>query len=221
MNTAQNLRLNSYMLQLEKNTHCNFGVLLYLCVYKYFSMMKNFLKILFLYFIMSATSSSASAEQQKKLIELKLKTGTVVIELFPNIAPKHVERIEELANEGFYDGLTFHRVIDGFMVQTGDPEGNGTGGSTLPDLPAEFSDTKHERGVVSMARSMDPNSANSQFFITLEESPHLNGQYSAFGKVIEGMEHVDQIKKGDGPNGAVSNPDVILKMRCIKGSEPR
>jgi peptidylprolyl isomerase len=177
--------------------------------------MKNYLKILFLYFIMSSTASA----DPKELIQLQLKTGTVIIELYPNKAPNHVKRIKELANEGFYDGLTFHRVIDGFMVQTGDPKGDGTGGSEKPNLDAEFNDTKHTKGVVSMARSSMPNSANSQFFIMLAYSPHLDGQYSAFGKVKEGMEFVDQIQRGDGPNGKVSNPDKIIKMRSITSSK--
>ena len=173
--------------------------------------MKNYLKILFLYFIMSSTAPTASADP-KELIQLKLKTGTVIIELYPDKAPNHVKRIKELANEGFYDGLTFHRVIDGFMVQTGDPKGDGTGGSEKDNLDAEFNDIKHTKGVVSMARSSMPNSANSQFFIMIADSPHLDGQYSAFGKVTEGMEFVDQIKKGYGPNGSVSDPDKIIKM---------
>ena len=156
---------------------------------------------------------------------LKLKTGEVKIELFPNVAPNHVNRIKELANSGKYDNVVFHRVIDGFMAQTGDVQfGNssdsnfnlqraGMGGSDLPDLKAEFNDLPHERGTLSMARSSDPNSANSQFFICFQPTPHLDRQYTVFGKVIEGMDNVDKITKGDGPNGSVSNPDKIISFK--------
>jgi len=155
---------------------------------------------------------------------LKLKDGNVVIELFPDIAPNHVERFKKLANEKKYDGVIFHRVIDGFMAQTGDVEfGNsnssnfnpsraGTGSSEYPDLKAEFSDIPHERGTLSMARSNDPNSANSQFFICFKQVSHLDRQYTVFGKVIEGMNFVDSIKKGEGSNGEVSNPDKIISL---------
>ena len=158
---------------------------------------------------------------------LKLIDGEVKIELFPDTAPKHVERIKILANEGKYDGVVFHRVIEGFMAQTGDVQfGNsslesfdlkraGTGGSNLPDLPAEFSNIPHEKGTLSMARSSDPNSGNSQFFICLESAPHLDRNYTVFGKVIEGMDFVDKIKKGDGPNGAVSTPDKIISFKSL------
>ena len=156
---------------------------------------------------------------------LKLKDGDVVIELFPDVAPKHVERIKKLANDGLYDNVVFHRVIDGFMAQTGDVRfGNssnndfdlnkaGMGGSKLPDLPAEFNDLPHERGTVSMARSSDPNSANSQFFICFNPAPFLDRQYTVFGKVVEGMDYVDSIKRGDGQNGAVSDPDKIVSFK--------
>jgi len=156
---------------------------------------------------------------------LKLKTGEVKIELFPDVAPKHVERIKELANSGKYDDVVFHRVIDGFMAQTGDVQFGkssdsnfnlqraGMGGSDLPDLKAEFNNIPHERGTLSMARSSDPNSANSQFFICFEAAPHLDRQYTVFGKVIEGMDNVDKITKGDGPNGSVFNPDKIISFR--------
>ena len=156
---------------------------------------------------------------------LKLKDGDVVIELFPDVAPKHVERIKKLANDGLYDNVVFHRVIDGFMAQTGDVRfGNssnddfdlnkaGMGGSNLPDLPAEFNDLPHERGTVSMARSSDPNSANSQFFICFKPAPFLDRQYTVFGKVVEGMDYVDSIKRGDGQNGAVSDPDKIVSFK--------
>ena len=159
---------------------------------------------------------------------LKIGHGNVEIELFQDIAPKHVERIKTLAKNKKYDGVVFHRVIDGFMVQTGDVKfGNsnsenydlslvGTGGSDLPNLKAEFSDIPHERGTLSMARSEDPDSGNSQFFICLEESPHLDRQYTAFGKVTKGMEFIDKIKKGDGANGNVSDPDKILSISFSK-----
>ena len=158
---------------------------------------------------------------------LKLKDGDVKIELFPDIAPKHVERIKTLGNEGKYDNVVFHRVIEGFMAQTGDVQfGNsssdkfdlkraGTGGSSLPDLPAEFSDIPHEKGVLSMARSSDPNSGNSQFFICFESAPHLDRNYTVFGKVVEGIEFVDMIKRGDGSSGAVSNPDKIISFKSL------
>ena len=156
---------------------------------------------------------------------LILKDGDVKIEMFPDVAPNHVIRITELANSGKYDNVVFHRVIDGFMAQTGDVKfGNssssdfnlqraGMGGSDLPDLKQEFNDLPHERGTVSMARSSDPNSANSQFFICFESASYLDRNYTVFGKVIEGMEFVDKIKKGDGPNGSVSEPDKIISFK--------
>ena len=158
---------------------------------------------------------------------LKLKSGDVKIELFADVAPKHVERIKKLSNDGLYDNVVFHRVIDGFMAQTGDVKfGNsssknfdlkraGMGGSDLPDLSAEFNDLPHEKGTVSMARSTDPNSANSQFFICFKSAPFLDRNYTVFGKVIEGMEHVDKIKRGDGQNGAVSDPDKIISFKSL------
>jgi len=158
---------------------------------------------------------------------LKLKDGDVKIELFPDVAPKHVERIKTLANEGKYNNVVFHRVIDGFMAQTGDVQfGNsssdtfdlrraGTGSSNLPDLKQEFSDIPHEKGTLSMARSSDPNSGNSQFFICLESAPHLDRNYTVFGKVIEGMEHVDKIKKGDSSTGSVDEPDKIINFKSL------
>ena len=157
---------------------------------------------------------------------LKLKTGDVKIELYPDVAPNHVNRIKELANEGKYDNVVFHRVIDGFMAQTGDVKfGNsssknfdlrraGIGGSDLPDLNQEFNDLPHDRGTVSMARSSDPNSANSQFFICFKPAPFLDRQYTVFGKVLEGMEFVDKIKRGDDSNnGAVTDPDKIISFK--------
>ena len=156
---------------------------------------------------------------------MKLKDGSVELELYSDIAPNHVKRFKELATKGLYDGVVFHRVIDGFMAQSGDVKyGNsnskdfnlslaGTGSSDLPDLKSEFSDIPHERGTVSMARSSDPNSANSQFFICFKPAPFLDRQYTVFGKVIEGMEFVDMITKGDGDNGAVSKPDKIISFK--------
>ena len=156
---------------------------------------------------------------------MKLKNGEVELELYPDVAPNHVKRFKDLAQKGLYDGVVFHRVIDGFMAQTGDVKfGNsnskdfnlslaGTGGSDMPDLKAEFSDIPHERGVLSAARSADPNSANSQFFICFESAPHLDRQYTVFGKVVKGIELIDQIKKGAGPNGSVDNPDKIISLK--------
>ena len=161
---------------------------------------------------------------KENIMILKLKDGDVVIELFKDIAPNHVERFITLAKEKKYDGVVFHRVIDGFMAQTGDVKfGNstldsfdlrraGTGGSEHPDLKAEFSDIPHERGTLSMARSNDPNSANSQFFICFKAASHLDRQYTVFGKVIQGMEFVDLIRKGEGSNGKVSKPDKIISL---------
>lgn len=158
------------------------------------------------------TASSGQTDEVVNLT-LNLKSGPVELELWPGIAPQHVERIASLTAEGFYDGIVFHRVIDGFMAQTGDPTGTGAGGSDLPDLPAEFSDVNFERGILGMARSANPNSANSQFFIMLDAAPHLNGQYTAFGRVTSGMDHVDAIKKGAvANNGLVDGPDSIVSM---------
>ncbi|MDC3127730.1 peptidylprolyl isomerase [Candidatus Pelagibacter bacterium] len=156
---------------------------------------------------------------------LKLKYGDVIIELYPDKAPNHVKRFKDLADSGKYDNVVFHRVIEGFMAQTGDvkfgntasPDFNlslaGTGGSDLPNLKAEFTDISHSRGILSAARSSDPDSANSQFFICFESAPHLDRQYSAFGKVIKGMEFVDKIKKGEPSSGSVSDPDKIISLR--------
>ena len=156
---------------------------------------------------------------------MKLKDGDVQIELYPDIAPNHVERFKDLAKKGLYDGVVFHRVIDGFMAQSGDVKfGNsnskdfnlslaGTGGSDMPDLKSEFSNVAHDRGILSAARSADPNSANSQFFICFQPAPHLDRQYTVFGKVVKGMEFIDKIKKGDGPNGSVKSPDKIISLK--------
>jgi peptidylprolyl isomerase len=159
-------------------------------------------------------SMSAQARDLENTLYLDLKDGRVVIELRPDLAPKHVARIKELARQGFYDGLKFHRVISGFMAQTGDPRGDGTGGSGFK-LKAEFSDAPHIRGTASMARAADPNSADSQFFICLADVPHLNGQYTVWGQVVEGMDFVDSIKKGEAArNGAIAGEaDKIVKMR--------
>tara|TARA_Y100001936_G_C15822222_1_gene532267 strand:- start:19 stop:516 length:498 start_codon:yes stop_codon:yes gene_type:complete len=164
------------------------------------------------------------ANEQKDLIHMTLKDGLVVIETLPDVAPKHVSQIKQLILQKKYDGVVFHRVIDGFMAQTGDVEfGNssnesfnisraGTGGSDLPDIPAEFSDVNHGRGVVSMARAQPPDSANSQFFICFNDCSFLDGQYSVWGKVIEGMEFVDNITRGEPP----SDPDKIIKMEIVE-----
>ena len=184
-------------------------------------MNKFITKFLILFFILT---NNIIAEEN--IMILKLKDGDVKIELFEDVAPNHVKRIKQLAKEGKYDGVVFHRVIDGFMAQTGDVKfGNssnndfdlkraGQGGSDLPDLKEEFSDLPHQRGTLSMARSQNPNSANSQFFICFKESSFLDKQYTVFGKVIEGMELVDKIKKGDSDdNGSVSNPDKIISFK--------
>lgn len=184
--------------------------------------MKYFAYLAFLLpFIVSEAEKSSSPSDN--VIVIELKDGPVVIETFPEVAPKHVERITKLAKSGKYDGVAFHRVIDGFMAQTGDVEfGNtkdfsetrvGTGGSDLPDLKEEFNDKKHVRGTCSMARSSSPNSANSQFFICFEPSPFLDRQYTVWGQVVEGMENVDKIKMGSSRNnGSVSDPDLMVKV---------
>ena len=155
------------------------------------------------------------ADDPENTLVLALDGGDVVIRLRPDLAPGHVARIKELAREGFYDGVVFHRVIPGFMAQGGDPTGTGMGGSKKPDLKAEFSREPHVRGVCSMARSQNPNSANSQFFICFDDAPWLDRQYSVWGEVVEGMDHVDAIKKGgEHNNGAISGePDKIIKAR--------
>jgi cyclophilin family peptidyl-prolyl cis-trans isomerase len=181
-------------------------------------MNKLILKILILLFTLT---NNIMAEEN--IMILKLKDGDVKIELFPDVAPNHVKRIKQLADEGKYDNVVFHRVIDGFMAQTGDVKhGNssssdfnlrmtGTGGSSLPDLKQEFNDTPHDRGTLSMARSQDPNSANSQFFICFKPAPFLDREYTVFGKVIEGMEIVDKIKRGE----PASDPDKIISFKSL------
>jgi peptidylprolyl isomerase len=147
-------------------------------------------------------------------VYMDIPEGRVVIQLRPDLAPKHVARVKELCAEHFYDGTPFHRVIDGFMAQGGDPTGTGMGGSKLPNVPAEFSKTAHFlTGTVGAARSGDPNSANSQFFIMFAPNPGLDGQYTIWGRVVEGMQYVNKIKRGTGPNGMVTDPDRIIKMR--------
>jgi peptidylprolyl isomerase len=154
-------------------------------------------------------TGAASGQDLENTLYLDLAAGRVVIQLRPDLAPKHVARIKELTRAGFYDGIVFHRVIPGFMAQTGDPTGTGRGGSDKPDLPAEFSDQPFERGTIGMARTSDPDSANSQFFIMFAPAPHLNGQYTVWGQVIEGMQFVDQIARGEPP----AHPDKIIKMQ--------
>ena len=181
-------------------------------------------KIIYL-FIVFFSLLNANIFAQNNLMILKLTYGDVEIELYPEKAPNHVKRFKELAVSGKYDGVVFHRVIDGFMAQTGDVKfGNtnspnfnlslaGTGGSEFPNLKAEFTDIAHTRGTLSAARSADPDSANSQFFICFDSAPHLDRQYSAFGKVIKGMEFVDMIKKGDPSSGSVPDPDKIISLK--------
>ena len=186
-------------------------------------MNKILIKLIILFFLITNQSNA-----EENIMILKLKDGDVKIQLFEDVAPNHVKRIKELANSGKYDNVVFHRVIDGFMAQTGDVKfGNsnsadfdlrraGMGGSDLPDLKQEFSSLPHERGTISMARSSDPNSANSQFFICFKPAPFLDRQYTVFGKVISGMEFVDKIKRGDeNNNGSVSDPDKIISFKSL------
>ncbi|RYD29852.1 MAG: peptidylprolyl isomerase [Sphingomonadales bacterium] len=162
---------------------------------------------------LSSLAGAVSAASAKDTLVITTKDGEIDIALRPDIAPNHVKQIEALAKKGFYDGIVFHRVIDGFMAQTGDPTGTGAGGSDLPDLKAEFSREEFKRGAVGMARSSSPDSANSQFFIMLDDGDFLNGQYTVVGNVTKGMDVVDKIKKGDAAdNGSVSNPDKMLKV---------
>jgi len=162
-----------------------------------------------------------SAADLENTLYMDVPAGRVVIEMRPDVAPKTVARIKELTRRGFYDGIVFHRVIDGFMAQTGDPKGNGTGGSGQ-NLPAEFSKEKHVRGTASMARAQSPDSADSQFFICFAPAPFLDGKYTIWGKVTSGMEYIDQIKKGDSArNGAVTNPDKIIKMQVAADAEKK
>ena len=175
--------------------------------------------LIFNFNLMNIQAASTENLDLENTLYLNLDYGPVIIEMYPEIAPNHVKRIKELARQGFYDGLKFHRVIPGFMAQTGDPLGNGTGGSGK-NLKQEFSDVSHERGIASMARASDPNSADSQFFIMLDKAPHLNGQYTVWGKVVSGMEYIDQIKQGTMQNnGLVHKPDIIVKLQVAADAE--
>ena len=165
------------------------------------------LTLAFLAFCLPAAAQTPKLDPANTLV-IELKTGKVVIQLRPDLAPKHVERVKTLAGQGFYDGLVFHRVIKGFMAQTGDPTGTGTSGSKLGNVPAEFTPTPFERGTIGAARTNDPDTANSQFFICFAHSPFLNGKYTVWGRVVEGMEHVDKIALGEPP----ANPDKMLKV---------
>lgn len=177
------------------------------------SIARKFIFFLTLALIIGISAMQANAADLDNTLYLDLKDGRVVIELRPDLAPQHVARIKELARQKFYDGIVFHRVIDGFMVQTGDPTGTGMGGSGK-NLKAEFSKEPHVRGVLSMARASSPDSADSQFFIVLKDSTFLDNQYTVFGKVVDGMQYVDNIKKGDAQNnGMVTNPDKIVTLR--------
>lgn len=170
--------------------------------------------------VTAAHAATPAAADPENTLLLQLKDGTVTIQLRPDLAPKHVERIKTLARKGFYDGIVFHRVIEGFMAQTGDPTGTGSGGSDLPDLKAEFNSAKHITGTLSMARAGSPDSANSQFFICFKPSSFLDGQYTVFGQVTSGMEFVNNIKKGDAANnGSVSNPDKIISLKVLADVE--
>lgn len=170
--------------------------------------------------LLAPAAPAAPAQDLQHTVYLDTKDGRITIKLRPDLAPKHVAQIETLTKRGFYDGVVFHRVIDGFMAQTGDPTGTGTGKSDLPDIPAEFSAEPFKRGTVGMARSRDPNSANSQFFICFADAPFLNKQYTVVGEVTSGMDVVDKIKKGDkAANGQVAGPDKIVKMRLAAGAE--
>lgn len=176
------------------------------------NLMRLFTLIGALLMAVTATAQPANLDPENTLY-LDLKDGRVVIKMFPEVAPNHIARIKELTREGYYNGKKWHRVIDGFMAQTGSPNGDGIGGSSKPDLNAEFNAMSHIRGMVSMARTNAPNSANAQFFIMLADGPFLDGQYTAWGQVVSGMEFVDKIKKGDSDdNGTVDSPDTIVKM---------
>jgi peptidylprolyl isomerase len=162
-----------------------------------------------------AWTAHAQAPDPRNTLVIELKTGKVLVRLRPDLAPKHVARAKLLAKQGFYDGLKFHRVIDGFMAQTGDPQGTGEGGSRYPDLPAEFSREPFKRGSVGAARTEDPNSANSQFFICYDGCGHLTGSYTLWGEVIEGMQHVDRITRGEPPR----SPDAMLKVYLLSDAK--
>jgi len=186
-----------------------------------------FKKLIFILTLFFFSFSSNLISKERSTMIMKLKNGDVKIELFDDVAPNHVKRVKTLADSGKYDGVAFHRVIDGFMAQTGDVKfGNtkvdfnaqmvGTGGSEFPDLKAEFNNIPHQRGVLSMARSQSPDSANSQFFICFDSHPHLDRNYTAFGRVVSGMEFIDKIKKGAPGSGVVDKPDIIVSLRSSK-----
>ena len=161
-----------------------------------------------------ADAQGTAPADLENTLYMDLKDGRVVIRLRPDLAPKHVERVKALARKGFYDGTVFHRVIEGFMAQGGDPTGTGTGGSDMPNLPAEFTtQTKFLRGTVGAARTQNPNSANSQFYIMFAPAPHLDGQYTIWGQVTDGMDHIDAIKRGAGGSGMVNSPDKIVAVK--------
>jgi peptidylprolyl isomerase len=182
--------------------------------------LENVARHLFLVFaVVAGLAGAARAEDPQNKVTLDTKDGRVTILLRPDLAPKHVEQIKTLTKRGFYDGVVFHRVIPGFMAQTGDPTGTGMGKSDLPNIPAEFTATPFKRGTVGMARSSDPNSANSQFFICFADATFLDGKYTVVGEVVSGMDLVDKIKKGtEENNGAVTEPDKIIKMQLATDS---
>ena len=175
--------------------------------------MKNFIISLCSALFLAFNANALNIDPENTLV-MQLKDGAVTIAMYPDVAPNHVARIKQLARQGFYDGLKFHRVINGFMAQTGDPLGNGTGGSGQK-LKAEFNNKHHGRGTVSMARAADPNSADSQFFICFADAGFLDGQYTVWGQVIDGMEIVDKIKRGSGSNGEVIDPDTIISLKVL------
>lgn len=180
--------------------------------------MKKYLTALLAGIIFTIQAGAQTMDKENTLY-LDTEYGRTVIELYPDVAPNHVKRIKELTRQGFYDGLKFHRVIPGFMAQTGDPLGNGTGGSGQ-NLNAEFNNKHHGRGTVSMARAMDPNSADSQFFICFDDAGYLDGKYTVFGQVISGMEAIDSLKAGTSANnGKVANPDIIVKMQVAADAQ--
>ena len=177
--------------------------------------MRLLLALVAAFLVFTAPNADAQTKDKSNMLYLDLTYGRVTIQMRPDLAPKHVERIKKLVGEGFYDGQKFHRVIEGFMAQTGDPTGTGSGGSKLPDLPAEFSQTPFKRGTIGMARTPDPNSANSQFFICFGDASFLNGQYTVWGEVVDGMEFVDKIKRGEPP----TDPDTIVKMTLAEDAK--
>ena len=182
--------------------------------------MKQLFAALALMLMAALPAAAQTAADPQNTVYLQTKDGRIVIRLRPDLAPKHVAQIKALTKRGFYDGVVFHRVIEGFMAQTGDPTGTGTGKSDLPNIPAEFTQTPFKRGTLGMARSQEPNSANSQFFICLGDSSFLNGQYTVLGEVVSGMDVVDKIKKGDkAANGQVSGPDKIVSMKLAADSK--